>query len=82
MFFRNPLLIKQSSKGSINITIMVVLISFMSSPSFADEDSAYEHIYEVMDKYHQTFDVYTDLSAAGNHFVTYGAMGDEDKGPQ
>ncbi|MGD0077638.1 MAG: hypothetical protein ABSB91_03315 [Sedimentisphaerales bacterium] len=29
-----------------------------------------------MDKYHKTFDVHTDLSAAGNHFVTYGALGD------
>lgn len=36
---------------------------------------AYEHLAEVMDKYHQTFDVYTDLSAGGNHFVHFARMG-------
>ena len=43
---------------------------------------AYDHLYTVMDKYHKTFDVYTDLSAAGNHFVMLGRMastGSEDK---
>ncbi len=46
-----------------------------------NEEKAYEHLYEVMDKYHNSFDVYTDLSAAGNHFVCLGRMaseGDED----
>lgn len=35
-------------------------------------DLAYEHLYEVMDQYHATYDVYTDLGAAGNHFVMLG----------
>ncbi len=30
---------------------------------------AYQHLAEVMDKYHLTFDVYTDVGAGGNHFV-------------
>jgi len=61
---------------------MTALLVFMSSNSIAGVNGAYQHIYEVMGKYHQTFDVYTDLSAAGNHFVTYGGMaslGDEDR---
>ena len=41
------------------------------------EEKAYEHLYEVMDKYHNSFDVYTDLSAAGNHFVCLGKMASE-----
>ncbi len=32
-------------------------------------DDAYRHLIDVMDQYHLTFDVYTDVGAAGNHFV-------------
>lgn len=32
-------------------------------------DLAHQHLVEVMDQYHQAFDVYTDVGAAGNHFV-------------
>ncbi len=74
------MLIKHKIKKSINfIILMTALPVFMSSNSIAGVNDAYQHIYEIMDRYHQTFDVYTDLSAAGNHFVTYGAMGDVDK---
>ncbi len=37
---------------------------------------AYQHLYEVMDKYHTAFDVYTDQDAGGNHFIPSGWMGD------
>jgi hypothetical protein len=50
--------------------------------SSKSEKRAFKHLETVMDKFHKTFDVYTDLSAAGNHFVTLGRMsseGDEDK---
>lgn len=46
------------------------------------EKKAFKHLETIMDKFHKTFDVYTDLSAAGNHFVTLGKIsseGDEDK---
>jgi len=36
---------------------------------------ALEHLKEIMNKYHSDFDVYTDLSAAGNHFVMLAKMG-------
>ncbi|MBN1391470.1 MAG: hypothetical protein JW947_01555 [Sedimentisphaerales bacterium] len=59
--------------------IAALLLSFfilLGSHSFAGVNEARRHIYKVMDKYHQTSDVYTDLSAAGNHFVAYGMLGD------
>ena len=38
---------------------------------------ALQHLRDVMDKYHSNFDVNTDLSAAGNHFVMLAKMGDD-----
>lgn len=43
-------------------------------------DRAYQHLAEVMDEYHQVFDVYTDMGAAGNHFVALGQAGAPDNG--
>ena len=37
--------------------------------------NAHQHLAEVMDQYHQSFDVYTDMGAAGNHFVHRARMG-------
>jgi len=74
---------KHRTKKSISFIVSsTALLMVVPLNSIADVDGAYQHIYEVMDKYHQTFDVYTDLSAAGNHFVTYGKMpdiADQDK---
>jgi len=42
------------------------------------EEKAYLHLYEVMDKYNEFFDVYTDRDAAGNHYIPSGWMGDWD----
>jgi uncharacterized repeat protein (TIGR01451 family) len=47
------------------------------APSFTSEwlassiplNKAHQHLAEVMDSYHQSFDVYTDMGAAGNHFI-------------
>ncbi len=38
---------------------------------------AYQHLVEVMDKYHQSFDVYTDIGAGGNHFVHLARIGSD-----
>ncbi len=38
---------------------------------------AYQHLNEVMDKYHLSFDVYTDVGAGGNHFVHLAKMGSD-----
>jgi uncharacterized repeat protein (TIGR01451 family) len=40
-----------------------------ATPTNTQVISAYQHLVEVMDKYHHTFDVYTDVGAGGNHFV-------------
>ncbi|MCP5005601.1 MAG: S8 family serine peptidase [Planctomycetes bacterium] len=41
-----------------------------------NEDKAYEHLYKVMDKFHNSFDVYTNQDEGGNHFSPSGWMGD------
>lgn len=46
----------------------VLLVFFNTSFGFCQADNAYQHLYDVMDKYHKTFDVYTDQDAGGNHF--------------
>lgn len=49
--------------------IMLILIYILLHRSaLADVDKAYEHLYEIMDKYHKSFDVYTDQDAGGNNF--------------
>jgi len=40
---------------------------------------ACQHLADVMDKFHKTFDVYTDAGAAGNHFVMIAKMAKDDK---
>ncbi len=51
-------------------------------PESSSEKLAFEHLAEVMDQFHTRVPVYTDLSAAENHFVMLGRMsssGDQDK---
>lgn len=38
-------------------------------------DSAYEHLEESMDRFHNTFDIYTDFCSGGKHFYPTGRMG-------
>lgn len=40
------------------------------------EDKAFIHLIEEMDKYHRSFDIYTDMNAGGNHYVPSRWMGD------
>jgi hypothetical protein len=49
----------------------------ISAPTLGSKQLALEHLKEVMDKYHSNFNVYTDLSAAGNHFVMLAQMGSD-----
>ncbi|MEN6425145.1 MAG: hypothetical protein ABFE13_07270 [Phycisphaerales bacterium] len=68
----------QFSVGAASRTVVLWALACLplaiASPSLGDVNKAYQHLYEVMDQYHQSFDVYTDLSAAGNHFVMFGRM--------
>jgi len=40
------------------------------------ETLAFEHLEEVMDRFHNTFDIYTDQDLGGNHGYPSGWMGD------
>ena len=51
-----------------------LLLLAVSSPLLGDVSQAYQHIDHVMGQYHQSFDVCTELSAAGNHFVMFGRL--------
>ncbi len=49
--------------------LVLYLLPFTTSPIFAQIDSAYLFLNELMDRYSNTFDVYTDRDAGGNHFI-------------
>ncbi|MDD2889486.1 MAG: T9SS type A sorting domain-containing protein [bacterium] len=51
------------------LVILLCLITYTKTLASPEQDSAYKHLYEQMDKYHETFYVYTDMSAGGNHYV-------------
>ena len=40
--------------------------------------SAFGYLYDIMDQFHHTFDVYTDFARAGNHYIPSGWMGHTD----
>jgi hypothetical protein len=57
-----------------NVFFLVALLlapglTIRASASSPSSDSAFSHIQEQMDKYHRTFDVYTDMDAGGNHYT-------------
>ncbi len=54
-------------------TLITVELQAQTTGS-ASADSALKYLRKTQDKYHRTFDVYTDQDAAGNHFVPSGFM--------
>ena len=68
--------------GWIVKTITIILFSLGSNFVFAQtinassEDKAYLHLNQVMDKFSNSFDLYTDANAGGNHYISSGWMGD------
>lgn len=56
--------------------LFLLFTIFFSSISSADVNNAYKYLYDVMDQYHKTFDLYTDQDSGGNHFYPSGWMGD------
>lgn len=57
---------------------VIVLNFFITHLTWGQADKAYQHLYNVMDKYHKTFDVFTDQDAGGNNFHP-ALFGDYDK---
>ncbi len=47
----------------------------LAAPLLAQSPGAIGYLKRVMDQFHQTLDVYTDPSAAGNHFAARGQLG-------
>lgn len=52
------------------------MLTFTPSPAVADENEAYEHEYEVMDKCNDSFYVYANQDEGCNHYFPSGWMGD------
>lgn len=61
-------LMLNATDGELTSSDTVTITVLPSRPSAA-ETKAYQHLAAVMDKFHQTVDVYTDAGAAGNNFV-------------
>jgi hypothetical protein len=55
---------------------MIVSICLIPSFSLAGVNEAYQHLDTIFDKYHNTFNVYTNINEGGNHFYPTGWMGD------
>lgn len=51
------------------LSLVLAFLFLIPMLAKADEDNAYQHLTDVMDKYHRTFDVYTDMDAGGNNFT-------------
>lgn len=62
-------------------TLITVELQAQTTGS-ASADSALKYLRKTQDKYHRTFDVYTDQDAAGNHFVPSGFMTDARYKPE
>jgi len=62
----------------IQLPLLIFMFFYAITPSQikADVDSAFAHLRDIMDKYHKSFDVYTDEDVGGNHFIPSGWMGD------
>jgi len=64
------------AKNSCGDTYAGSVWSFTTTIVGTNVDRAYQHLYEVMDKYHNSFYVYSDQDAGGNHGYPSGWMGD------
>lgn len=58
-----------------SISVLAFSLVHVSSLAQKGERNAVSYLSKVMDKFHTSFDVYTDLNAAGNHFLVRAKMG-------
>ncbi len=73
------------SKCVLLISCLIIVILFASfgsrSSVFVSSqyiESAFYFFANTMDRYHKTFDVYSDVGSAGNHFLARGKMPDNN----
>jgi len=64
---------RQMGKAGLLVVLTSIVVSF---PLRAEEGKAFLYLYQTMDKFHNSFDVYTDKDAGGNHFFPTGFLGD------
>ena len=48
---------------------LICLLALTARQTVASSNAAFKHLDRVMDRYHKSFDVFTDLSSGGNHFA-------------
>ncbi len=70
-------LFKPLSKKAIVVSVLLLIFNLIPSFSLADENKAYKHLYEVMDKFNRYFNVYSNKDEGGNHFYPSGWMTEE-----
>ena len=58
----------------LRLFCLIMFIISLPYTVLSNVDKAYLHLYEIMDKYHNSFDVYTDINSGGNHFYPTGWM--------
>jgi hypothetical protein len=69
--------IKMKYRMTLLALSLIIMISVTTSRLYAGSEEAYEHLYEVMDRYHNKFFVYANYDEGGNHFYPSGYMGDD-----
>jgi hypothetical protein len=68
--------IVSNSVGTSASQIAVLVINLPSTP-VASANLSLAELQNLMDEYHHTFQVYTDVSAGGNHFEAFGQLPDQ-----
>ena len=68
--------IVSNSVGVCVSKIAVLVVSFPSTP-VASANLSLAELQNLMDEYHHAFQVYTDVSAGGNHFEAFGQLPDQ-----
>ncbi len=52
----------------ISCYCIALILSQHIDVCYAQKEKAYQHLYDIMDQYHKTIDVYTDQNAGGNSY--------------
>ena len=66
----------QFARRAMKALALVLGASLLAAHAQAGEREAVRYLAEALDRYHRTYDVYTDHGAAGNHFYEREQMGE------
>jgi hypothetical protein len=59
------------------VSVLLISSAALAATPNASAAAALEHMRRVMDRYHDRFIVYEDVSAAGNHFHSWAKIPDQ-----